>query len=134
MDYEVVSTEDVPKVDLSEALDGMFDPDVRRIETQLGTEEMVPSVWYFREGEEMIHHAHQEQEELYLVLEGDFRVKFGEPGSTEEHSVEEGDFFAAAPDVKHGHKCVSREGRILAVGSPNVTDINPSTYTPFDEA
>ncbi|MDY7083012.1 MAG: cupin domain-containing protein, partial [Halobacteria archaeon] len=132
--YEVVHTEDVPRVDLDEALDGMFDPDVRRVETQLGTEKMAPSLWYFDEGEEMIHHAHSEQEELYYVLEGEFEVKFGEAGDTETYNVGAGTFFAAGPDVEHGHKCVSERGIVLAIGSPNVTDINPDTYTPFDEA
>ncbi|WP_335999869.1 cupin domain-containing protein [Halorientalis halophila] len=135
MEYAVVDTEEIPKVDLDEALNGMFDPDVRRVQAELGTENLVASLWYFEEGEEMVHHEHEDQEELYYVLDGEFEVKLGDAGETETVVAEEGTFFAAGPGVGHGHVCTSADGGVvLAVGSPNVTDINPETYTPVDEA
>lgn len=135
MEYAVVSDDDVPAVDLSEALDGMFDPDVRRVQADLGTEEMVVNLWEFEAGEEMVHHAHEDQEEVYYVLDGEFELKLGEAGDAEAVTVDEGTFFAAGTGTGHGHKCVGDgSGRLLAVGAPNVTDINPETYTPVDEA
>lgn len=134
MDHAVVKTEEIPRVDMSETFDGIFDADVRRVQGSLETEQLVTNLWYFEAGEEMVHHEHAEQEELYYVLEGEFVVKFGDTGETETTTVTEGTFFAVGPDVGHGHKCVSEEGVVLAVGAPNVTDIQPETYTPFEEA
>lgn len=135
MDHAVVPTEDVPRVDMSETTDGIIDPDVRRVQAELGTENLVTNLWYFEEGEEMVHHVHDEQEEVYYVLEGEFELKLGEAGEAASHVVDEGTFFAAGAGVGHGHRCTSADGGVLlAVGSPNVTDINPDTYTPVDEA
>lgn len=134
MDYAVVSADDIEAVDLSEALDGMFDPAVRRVQADLGTEKMVVNIWEFESGEEMVHHAHEKQEEVYYVLEGEFKLKLGEASSAETVTADEGTGFAVGPETGHGHRCISEEGgRLFAVGAPNVTDINPETYTPFDE-
>lgn len=135
MDYAVVPTEAVPRVDMSEATDGIIDPDVRRVQAELRTENLVTNRWYFDEGEEMVHHVHDEQEEVYYVLEGEFELKLGEAGEAESRVVDEGTFFAVGAGVGHGHRCTSEDGgALLAVGAPNVTDINPDTYTPVDEA
>lgn len=135
MDYAVVPPEDVPRVDMSEATDGIIQPDVRRIQAELGTENLVTNVWYFEEGEEMVHHVHDEQDEVYYVLDGEFELKLGKAGAAESRVVDEGTFFAAAAGVGHGHRCTSGDGgALLAVGAPNVTDIAPDTYTPVDEA
>lgn len=133
MDYGITSIEDVPSVDLSDAVEGM-DAEVRRVQTELGTDNMVTNVWEFDEGDAMVHHYHDEQEELYYVIEGEFRLKVGDAGDPEERTVEEGDIFAFAPDVGRGYVCVSEEGTMLTVGAPNVVDIDPEKYTPFEEA
>jgi len=135
MGFEIASVDDVPAVNLGDLGDVVMEPDVRRVQTELGTEEMVVNVWEFEEGDSMLHHHHNEQEELYYVIKGEFRVKVGEAGETEEHTVSEGQLFAASPDVGRGYECVSEGGgAVLSVGAPNVTDINPDEYTPFDEA
>jgi len=133
--YDTVSSEDVPRVDLSEALDGMFEPDVQRVQSELDLDEMVVNIWHFEEGESLMHHRHDEQEEFYYVLDGEFEIKFGEPGDTDLRRVGTGDMFAASPEVGRGYRCVSEGGgSVLAVGAPNVTDINPGSYTGYDEA
>jgi len=112
-----------------------WDAEVRRVQTELGTEEMVTNVWEFEEGDAMVHHSHEEQEELYYVIAGEFRLKVGDVGETEEHTVSEGDLFAFSPDVGRGYECVSEDGgTVLSVGAPNVVDINPEKYTPYDDA
>jgi quercetin dioxygenase-like cupin family protein len=134
MDHGITSIEDVPKIDLSDAVDMDMDPEVRRVQTELGTENTVTNVWEFEEGDAMVHHSHDEQEELYYVIDGEFRLKVGDVGDTEEHTVEEGDVFAFGPDVGRGYECVSDGGTVLSVGAPNVMDIDPEKYTPFEEA
>jgi len=59
---------------MSDAVDGM-DAEVRRVQAELGTENTVTNVWEFEEGDAMVHHYHDEQEELYYVIEGEFRLK-----------------------------------------------------------
>jgi len=133
--YEVVDTVDVPRMDMGDLLDGMLDLDARRVQAALGTDESVVSVWYFEPGDEMPHHVHTEQEEVFYVLEGEFEVALGEAGDVERHTIDEGTFYSAGPEVGHGHKYVGDgEGRILAIGAPNVPDINTDSWTPVDEA
>ena len=135
MDYSVVDPDDVDRVDMGEMTDGMIEPDVRRIQAELDLDEMVANLWYFEEGESITHHEHEEQEEVYLVVEGEFEAKFGEAGDTDVETLYEGDVFSASAETPHGHRCVSEGGgAIFAVGAPNVTDVNPSTYTPYDDA
>ncbi|MFB6164783.1 MAG: cupin domain-containing protein [Haloarculaceae archaeon] len=132
--YSVVDTDDVPRVDMSEMLDGLLDPDVRRIQSELGTDESVVNVWYFEPGEQMPHHHHDEQEEVLYVLAGEFEVTLGEPGDVERRTVGPGDFWAAGPGVGHGHKYVGDdEGVVLGIGAPNVPDINSDTWQSVDE-
>ncbi len=134
MDHAVVHTDAVPRVDMSETFDGLFDPDVRRVQAALGTEQLVTNLWYFEADETMVHHSHEQQEELFYVLEGEFAVKFGAVGATQTERVGVGGFFAAGPGVKHGHACVSDTGVLLAVGAPNEPDIQPASYTDFEDA
>lgn len=133
-DYAVVDTADVPRMDMGELLDGMLEPDARRIQSALGTDESVATIWYFEPGEEMPHHVHDEQEEWFYVIEGEFEVALGEKGEVEREVVGPGTFYAAGPDVGHGHKYVGDdEGVVLAVGAPNEPDITTETWTPVDE-
>lgn len=126
MGYGITSIEDVPRIDLSDAIDMEMDPEVRRVQTELGTEKTVTNVWEFEKGDAMVHHYHDEQEELYYVIE--------DVGETEEETVEQGDVLAFSPDVGRGYECVSETGTMLTVGAPNVMDIDPEKYTPFEDA
>lgn len=128
MDYEVVDTDDVPVTDLSELDEVPPDLDIRAVDEALGLEQMQAKVWYFEPGEEIQYHAHSEQEELYYVLEGEFSLKLGRSGEEEIVEVGPGTFYAAGPEIGHGHRYVGDErGVVLAFGAPAVEDpgLNP---------
>ena len=119
MEYSVIDTEDVPVTDLSEIDDLPPDLDIRPVSRMLGAENVVVTLWYFDEGEEIRYHAHAEQEELFFVLEGEFSLKLGRSDETERREVDAGAFWVAAPMIGHGHRCVSEDGgTVLAIGAP----------------
>ena len=119
MEYSVIDTEDVPVTDLSEIDDLPPDLDIRPVSRMLGAENVVVTLWYFDEGEEIRYHAHAEQEELFFVLEGEFSLKLGRSDETERREVDAGAFWVAAPMIGHGHRCVSDDGgTVLAIGAP----------------
>lgn len=123
MEYGVVDTEDVPVVDLSGVEEVPPDNDVRAIGEALGAEAVNLNLWYFEEGEQIGYHAHATQEELFYVLEGEFSLKLGRSGETETVEVGPGAFWAARPEIGHGHRCVSEGGgTVLAIGAPGVED------------
>ncbi len=123
MEYEVVDLEDVPITDLSESDEMPPDLDIRPIGEQLGLSEMRATVWYFDPGEEIQYHAHSEQEELFFVLQGKFSLKLGRSGETEYVDAGPGTFWAAGPEIGHGHRNVGDEqGIVLAFGAPPVED------------
>ena len=123
VDYEVVDLDDVPVTDLSEIEEVPPDLDVKRVGDALGAEEMRVTVWYFDPGEEIQYHAHNEQEELYYVLEGEFSLKLGRSGEEEYVEAGPGTFWIARPEVGHGHRNVGDgRGVVLALGAPPVED------------
>ncbi len=122
-EYEVVSTEDVSKTDLSDVDALPPESDVRDIDAALGAEDVLVKLWYFEPGEEIQYHAHSEQEEIFYVLEGRFSLKLGRSGDTEVVEVSEGDWWRAAAMVGHGHRYLGDEtGVVLAIGAPKVDD------------
>lgn len=128
MEYEVVETEDVPVTDLSEIEGIPPDLNIRDIDAFMGLENLKTKIWYFEPGEEIQYHAHSEQEEFYYVLEGKFSLKLGRSGETEIREVGPGTFWAAGPEIGHGHRYIGDDkGAILAIGAPPVTDpgLNP---------
>jgi quercetin dioxygenase-like cupin family protein len=123
MEYEVLDTEDVPVTDLSEVEGVPPDLDIRPVAQTMGLENLNVTLWYFEPGEEINYHAHGEQEELYYVIEGEFSLKLGRSGETETMEVGPGAFWAAGPEIGHGHRYVGDdEGVVLAVGAPAVED------------
>ncbi len=121
--YEVVDTDDVPLQDLSESEEMPPDLNIRAIDAALGTEQIGVKLWYFEPGEEIGYHAHNEQEELFYVLEGEFSLKLGESGEEEYVEAGPGTFWVAGPEMGHGHRCVGDEqGVVLAIGAPYVDD------------
>ncbi|WP_299262785.1 cupin domain-containing protein [Halorientalis sp.] len=123
MEYEVLGTEDVPVTDLSE-VDGVPpDLDIRPVGRTMGLDNLHVTLWYFEPDEEIQYHAHSEQEELYYVVEGEFSLKLGRSGEAETVEVGPGAFWAAGPEVGHGHRYVGDdEGVVLAVGAPAIED------------
>lgn len=49
---------------------------------QLGAEEVGARLWRLAPGQASTWHRHTSQEELYLLLEGEGRIRVGEPGTT----------------------------------------------------
>jgi quercetin dioxygenase-like cupin family protein len=81
------------------------------------------TVWYFEPGEEIQYHAHEEQEEFYFVVEGEFSVKLGRSGEEEYFDAGPGSMWVGKPGIGHGHRNVGdEEGVVLAVGAPPVED------------
>jgi quercetin dioxygenase-like cupin family protein len=123
MEYEVVSTEDVPLTDLADNDDVPPDLDIRPVGHSLGLDNVRLTLWYFEPGEEIQYHAHREQEEIYYVLEGEFSLKLGRSGEEEYVEADEGDFWVAKPEIGHGHRNVGDDrGVVLAIGAPPVDD------------
>jgi mannose-6-phosphate isomerase-like protein (cupin superfamily) len=60
-------------------------------------------------------HAHSEQEEIYVVVSGNARVKLGD----EEIELEEWDAVRIAPGVRHSFAGGPDGAEILAFGAPN---------------
>jgi uncharacterized cupin superfamily protein len=123
MEYEVLDTEDVPVTDLSDVEGVPPDLDIRPVGQQLGLEELHATLWYFEPGEEIKFHAHGEQEEFYYVVEGEFSLKLGRSGEEEVVEVGPGAFWAAGPEIGHGHRYTGDDrGVVLAIGAPPVDD------------
>lgn len=133
MEYAYTTTDDVPITDLSEIDEVPPDLNMRAIGRTLGCENLTVNIWYFEEGEEIQYHAHAEQEELFYVLDGEFSVKMGRSGETEVVELGEGAFWVAAPKIGHGHRCISGEGTVLALGAPNVQDPGLDPHQLSDE-
>ena len=134
MEYAVTDTEDVPITDLSDVEEIPPDLDVRSVSRHLGCEQLVATLWYFDEGEEIQYHAHGEQEELFYVLEGEFSLKLGRSGEEEYREVGPGAFWAAAPMIGRGHRCISEGGgTVLAIGAPNTEDPGLDPHALSDE-
>lgn len=132
VDYEIIHSEDIPNRTLSEVYREYIERDedksppevtVQDIDTALGTEKIQVKLWHFHPGDEIEYHAHTEQEELYYILEGKFSVKLGRSGETEIVEAGPGTFFAAAPEIGHGHRYIGEDkGVILAIGAPPADD------------
>ena len=133
MEYAYTHTEDIPVTDLSEIEDVPPDHDIRAIGRALGCQNLSANVWYFQEGEEIQYHAHAEEEELFYVLDGRFSVKLGRSGEEEIVELDAGSVWAAGPMVGHGHRCLSEEGTVLAIGAPNVQDPGLDPHELSDE-
>lgn len=122
-EYAVARTEDVSVTDLSTNDAVPPDLDIRDIGSSLGLEQARMKLWYFEPGEEIQYHAHEEQEEIYYVMQGEFSLKLGRSGEEEYVTVGPGDFYAARPGIGHGHRYTGDdEGIILAFGAPSVDD------------
>jgi quercetin dioxygenase-like cupin family protein len=122
-DYEVIHLDDVTETDLSEVEGVPPDLNVRRVGDALGAEEVRLTVWYFEPGEEIQYHAHNEQEEIFYVIEGEFSLKLGKSGEEEYVDAGPGTFWLAKPEIGHGHRNVGDErGVVLALGAPPEDD------------
>lgn len=132
MRYEVIHEDEIDEVLLEEYysrnLETVENPSQKEefrnlsilpVDDALGAEHVQIKLWYFEPGEEIIYHAHTEQEELYYVLEGTFSLKLGDPDDPDIVEVGPGTFYVAGPETGHGHRYVGDEtGVVLAIGAP----------------
>lgn len=122
-EYAVTRTEEVSVTDLSTNDAVPPDLNIRDIGAALGLKQARMKLWYFDPGEEIQYHAHREQEEIYYVIQGQFSLKLGRSGEEEYVEVGPGDFYAARPEIGHGHRYLGEdEGILLAIGVPSVDD------------
>jgi quercetin dioxygenase-like cupin family protein len=134
MDYGITELSDLPVTDLSTVEDIPPDLEISLVDDAIGCDRLSVNVWYFEEGDEIGYHAHEIQEELFYVIEGEFSVKLGRSGETEIVEVGEGVIWTAAPMIGRGHRCISDEGGIvLAIGTPKVTDPGLDPHDLTDE-
>jgi quercetin dioxygenase-like cupin family protein len=98
------------------------DASVLPVGYELRPEEMRPAVWTLPAGESTPYHRQREQEELYLVLAGRFRVRTG-GGGDEEETFELGprDVLVVEPETARQLTALE-DGELFIVGAPNVKD------------
>lgn len=114
--YSMVSLEDVDARELEGGA-----PTLRSVGHELRPEEMRPAVWEYEVGEENAYHRQEQQEELYIVLEGTFDVTIERDDEREVVALEEGDCLLVPPESWRQLEAVE-DGRVLVVGAPNVKD------------
>ncbi|MHC3437304.1 cupin domain-containing protein [Natrialbaceae archaeon A-gly3] len=96
-------------------------PTLRSIGYDLQPAEMRPAVWEYEAGEENAYHRQEEQEELYVVLEGVFDVTVERDDEREVLALEEGDCLLVPSESWRQLEAVEA-GKVLVVGAPSVKD------------
>lgn len=94
-----------------------IEPALRAVGYELRPKKMRPSVWEFEAGQSNRRHRQNEQEELYVVLEGRFEMVIDD--ETVELDME--DFVVVSPDAWRQLTALT-DGLVLVVGAPNVKD------------
>ena len=100
--------------------------ELRRVSDAAGFERMAANLFRAEPGEDLplAYHYHDDQEELFYVIEGTLRVETPE-GTFE---VPEGSAFAVEPDSpQRAHNPADANGRVtaLAIGAPAIDDVHP---------
>lgn len=115
MGYTVRSVDDVDRHELDE-----IEPDIRPIGVELRPAEMRPSVWAYDAGESSNRHYHEDQEELYVPLEGRLEVELVEQDEDDVETAEiaPGDYLVVDPETIREVTAVT-DAELLVVGAPN---------------
>ncbi len=87
----------------------------------IGPDRLRPSVWHYEQGDENTYHRQDEQEELYLVLEGIVDVTIEREDQRDVVALEPGDVLVVPPESWRQLRAVE-ESRVLVIGAPNVSD------------
>ncbi len=100
--------------------------ELRRVSEAAGFEEMAANWFRAEPGEEipLAYHYHDDQEELFYVIEGTLHVET--PEGT--YEVPEGSLFAVEPESpQRAHNPADADAPVttLAVGAPAVDDVHP---------
>ncbi len=96
-------------------------PTLRAIGYELRPEQMRPNVWEYEAGESNVSHRQDEQEELYVVLDGRFDVTIERDGEREVLELSRHDCLVVPPESWRQLEA-REESTLLVVGSPNVKD------------
>lgn len=92
-----------------------IEPALKAVGYELRPKQMRPSVWMFEPGESNRRHKHEEQEELYYVMDGTATMTVAD----ETFDLTEGDFVVVSPD--EWRQISTDDGcTVLAIGAPNV--------------
>ncbi|MDQ2049032.1 cupin domain-containing protein [Natronolimnohabitans sp. A-GB9] len=96
-------------------------PTLLPVGLELQPEQLRPSVWHYEKGEENAYHRQEQQEELYVVLEGTVDVTIERGDDRDVVELTKHDFLVVPPESWRQLRAVE-ESRILAIGAPNVDD------------
>ncbi|MFB9825306.1 cupin domain-containing protein [Halobaculum roseum] len=100
--------------------------ELRRVSEAAGFERMAANWFRAAPGEDvpLAYHYHDDQEELFYVIEGTLHVET--PETT--YEVPEGSLFAVEPDSPqraHNPEDADDSVTLIAVGAPAVDDVHP---------
>ncbi|WP_435181945.1 cupin domain-containing protein [Halorussus sp. AFM4] len=98
------------------------EPGLKAVGYELRPKQMRPSVWEFAAGESNNRHRQREQEELYYVLDGTFRVTVEDGDGNRERFELGADEVVVIPPETWRQFEARTDGRLLVVGAPNAKD------------
>jgi uncharacterized cupin superfamily protein len=105
----------------------------------LGLSEMRARIWYFDPGEQSFYHLHDQQEELYYLVDGPAQIRVGADEDEEVLTVEEGAAVSVAPGTPRQLRNETDSSvQWLVIGAPNVReaafyDEERGTFVSLDE-
>ena len=114
--YSMVDLENVERRELD-----FEDPTLLPVGLELQPEQMRPSVWEYEQGEENAYHRQDQQEELYVVLEGTVDVTVERGDNRDVVELTHHDFLVVPPESWRQLRAVE-DSVVLAIGAPNVKD------------
>lgn len=114
--YAMASLDDVDEHELEDLA-----PAVRPVGYELRPSEMRPNVWEFDAGEKNNFHRQTEQEELYVVLEGQVDLTVEREDERDVVELRARDFAVVPPETWRQLEARERS-TVLVVGAPNVKD------------
>ena len=94
-----------------------IEPDLKAVGYELRPKKMRPSLWIYEPGESNNWHRQEEQEELYLILDGRLEMTVGE----DTFEIEAGDVVVVPPESWRQMTATERS-EVFVVGAPNVKD------------
>lgn len=114
--YSLVDLENVERRDLD-----FEDPTLLSVGLELRPDRMRPNVWEYERGEQNAYHRQDQQEELYVVLEGTVDVTIERDDERDVVELTKHDFLVVPPESWRQLEAIE-ESRVLVVGAPNVKD------------
>ncbi len=112
-------------VTLEEVDEHTFDergPTLKSIGYHLQPAQMRPAIWEYDAGESNRYHRQNEQEELYVVLEGSFDVTIERGDERDVVALEKHDCLVVPPESWRQLEATADGSSVLVVGAPNVKD------------